>query len=264
MKYSLKAPIRKHYNLGKIRGREILANFDGGRISSDTGIILIAELDKKLGITKRFANCFQDYRHGSYTNYSIIKLLAQRLYGIILGYEDVNDHDKLRNDPALEIALEKICLNNSSSEKLAGKSTINRLEYCPENIIDQKLSRYHKIEHSPEKIARAFINYFLGSYKKPPLSIVIDLDVTDYEVHGKQEGAFFNKYYHSVCYAPLYIFCGHHLLAAKLRSSNVDPADGALEELQRIIPLIRGKCPETHITIRADSAYCRFGNPGLL
>lgn len=257
MKYSLKQPIRKHLNLGRIKGREIIANFDGGKISSDTGIILIAELDKKLKITEKFATCFQDYRHSSYANFSLIKLLAQRLYGIILGYEDVNDHDHIRHDPALQIALEKLFSDNFNLDILAGKSTINRLEYCPENIIDQKLSRYHKIEHFPQKIEKAFIELFLESSKKPPSSITIDLDVTDDEVHGNQEGGFFNKYYNSVCYAPLYIFCGHHLLAAKLRPSNIDPAAGALEELQRIIPLIRKKWPETHITIRADSAYSR-------
>ncbi len=186
-----------------------------------------------------------------------MKLLAQRLYGIILGYEDVNDHDKIRHDPALQIALEKLCIHNSNKEFLAGKSTINRLEYCPKNIIEQRASRYHKIEHSPEKIEKAFVDFFLESDQKPPSSIIIDLDVTDDEVHGKQEGAFFNKYYNSVCYAFLYIFCGDHLLAAKLRSSNVDPAAGALEELQIILPIIRKKWKKTHILIRADSAYAR-------
>ncbi len=257
MKYSLKEPIGKKIKLGRIKGREIIANFKGGKITSDAGIILIAELDKKLKITEKFAKCFQDYRHKNYTNYSLVKLLAQRLYGIILGYEDVNDHDKIRHDPALQIALEKLCIHNSNKEILAGKSTINRLEYCPKNIIEQRASRYHKIEHSPEKIEKAFVDFFLEADQKPPSSIIIDLDVTDDEVHGKQEGAFFNKYYNSVCYAPLYIFCGHHLLAAKLRSSNVDPAAGALEELQRILPIIRKKWKKTHILIRADSAYAR-------
>jgi hypothetical protein len=140
---------------------------------------------------------------------------------------------------------------------LPGKSTINRLEYCPETIIDQQKSRYHKIELLPEKMEKAFVDIFLQSYKKPPASIILDMDVTDDQVHGNQEGAFFNKYYRGVCYAPLYIFCGHHLLVAKLRSSNVDPADGALEELQRVIGLIREKWPNTHILVRADSAYAR-------
>ncbi len=175
----------------------------------------------------------------------------------MLGYPDVNDHDKLRYDPALAIALEKLDFINSKKTGLAGKSTINRLEYCPETIINQKSSRYHRIEPDPKAIEKAFVEIFLASYKKPPREIVLDMDVTDDQVHGNQEGAFFNPYYHGVCYAPLYIFCGHHLLVAKLRSSNVDTAAEALPELQRIIGLIREKWQHTHIIIRGDSAYSR-------
>ncbi|ACK70851.1 transposase IS1380 family protein [Gloeothece citriformis PCC 7424] len=244
-------------NLGKIKGKEVLVNFDGGRITSNGGIVLIAELDKKLKITHRFANCFQDYRNLSYINYSVHQLLAQRIYGIILGYEDINDHDKLRYDPALAIALEKLHIFESNEERLAGKSTINRLEYCPAIILNQEESRYHRIEHQPRDIEKAFIDIFLESYKKPPRQIILDMDVTDDPVHGNQEKAFFNSYYKGVCYAPLYIFCGHHLLVAKLRPSNVDPADGALEELQRIIKMIREKWSNTHILVRGDSAYAR-------
>ncbi len=200
---------------------------------------------------------FRDYRDLSYVDYSVHKLLAQRVYGIVLGYEDVNDHDKLRNDPALAIALGKLNFIESNQKTLAGKSTINRLEYCPKTIINQKSSRYHKIESDPKEIERAFVEIFLADYKKPPREIVLDMDVTDDQVHGLQEGAFFNPYYKGVCYAPLYIFCGHHLLVAKLRSSNVDPAEGALEQLQRIIGLIREKWQNTHIIIRGDSAYSR-------
>lgn len=190
-------------------------------------------------------------------DYSVHQLLAQRVYGISLGYEDVNDHDQLRYDPALAIALEKLDFINSKKGILAGKSTINRLEYCPETIINQKSSRYHKIEPDAKEIEKAFVEIFLASYKKPPREIILDMDVTDDQVHGNQEGAFFNPYYHGVCYAPLYIFCGHHLLVAKLRSSNVDPAAGALEQLQRIIGLIREKWQDTQIIIRGDSAYSR-------
>lgn len=248
---------RQLINFSKQKGKEIIANFDGGLITSDAGIVWIAELDKRLGITKRFANCFQDYRHPSYVDHSVHQLVAQRVYSIILGYEDVNDHDKLRHDPAWKIALEKLDFINSKVVGLAGKSTINRLEYCPETIIDQRTSRYHKIEPEFEEIEKAFVEIFLKSYKKPPKSIILDMDVTDDQVHGHQEGAFFNSYYHGVCYAPLYFFCGHHLLVAKLRSSNVDPADGALEELERMIKLIREKWPKTHILVRGDSAYSR-------
>lgn len=245
------------FNFGNIKGRKVIADFTGGRITSDAGIILLAELDRKLKITSRFAECFQDYRDSSYTNYSVHKLLAQRVYGISLGYEDVNDHDKLRYDPALAIALAKLNFIESTPSILAGKSTINRLEYCPETIINQKSSRYHRIEHDPKEIEKAFVEIFLASYKKPPREIVLDMDVTDDQVHGNQEGAFFNPYYKGVCYAPLYIFCSHHLLVAKLRSSNVDPAAEALPELQRIIGLIREKWQDTHIIIRGDSAYSR-------
>ena len=205
-------------NFGKLNGRQVIANFEGGRITSDAGIVLIAELDKKLKITDRFSKCFQDHRNLSYVDYSVNQLLAQRVYGIILGYEDVNDHDKLRYDPALAIALERLNFINSSKADLAGKSTINRLEYCPETIINQKTSRYHKIESNPKEIEKAFVDIFLESYKKPPKQIILDMDVTDDQVHGSQEGAFFNTFYKGVCYAPLYIFCGHHLLVAKLRS----------------------------------------------
>ena len=257
MTRSLTKCIPKQFNFGTIKGKKVIANFDGGKITSDAGIVLVAELDKQLKITARFSECFRDYRSASYVNYSVHQLLAQRVYGLLLGYEDVNDHDKLRYDPALAIALEKLNFLDSTEAILAGKSTINRLEYCPETIIDQTKSRYHKIEPLAKEIEKAFVDIFLQSYKTPPKSIILDLDVTDDEVHGNQEGAFFNKYYNCVCYAPLYIFCGHHFKSAKLRSSNVDPAAGGLEELQRVIGLIRKQWKETHILVRADSAYAR-------
>ena len=163
----------------------------------------------------------------------------------------------MRYDPALAIALKKLNFIESNKKTLAGKSTINRLEYCPETIINQESSRYHKIEPNLQEIEKAFVEIFLADYKKPPREIILDMDVTDDQVHGNQEGAFFNPYYKGVCYAPLYIFCRHHLLVAKLRSSNVDPAEGALPEVKRIIGLIREKWQETHIIIRGDSAYSR-------
>ena len=136
-------------------------------------------------------------------------------------------------------------------------STLNRLEYCPETVIDQASSRYHRIEHNPQAIEQLFVEIFLESHQKPPRQIILDMDVTDDQVHGNQEGAFFNTYYNGLCYAPLYIFCGHHLLVAKLRSSNVDPAEGAKEELQRVIGLIREQWKSTRILVRGDSAYAR-------
>ncbi len=153
-------------NFGKLKGRKVIVNFKGGRITSDAGIVLMAELDKKLKITARFAKCFQDYRNLSYVDYSLHQLLAQRVYGILLGYEYLNDHDKLRHDPALAIALEKLNFIESNKAGLAGKSTLNRLEYCPETIIDQAKSRYHKIEPLPKEIEKAFVDIFLQSYQR--------------------------------------------------------------------------------------------------
>jgi hypothetical protein len=169
----------------------------------------------------------------------------------------LNDHEELRSDPVFAIALGKLSQNEPESGLLAGKSTLNRLEYCPETVIDQAEARYHRISHDPKGIERLLVELFLESYRKPPRSIVLDLDVTDDSVYGNQEQAFFNTYYGGVCYAPLYIFCGHHLLAAKLRPSNVDPAEGALEELQRVIRLIREQWTQTQILVRGDSAYSR-------
>lgn len=253
----VKQQVDEKINLSRINSREIFINFDGGNITSDAGIVLISELDKKLGITASFAKCFQDYRHPSYIDYPVERLLAQRVYAILLGYEDVNDHDKLRDETALAIALDKISGIEANQSAIAGKSTINRLEYCPDSIIDQSESRYHKIEHQPSSIENNFVDIFIKSYDKPPKEIILDMDVTNDQVHGNQEGAAFNAYYRQVCYAPLYIFCGHHLLVSKLRSSNVDPAAGALEELQRVIELIRKEWKETQIIVRGDSAYSR-------
>ena len=199
MTASLTKPISHQLNFGRLERREVIANFEGGRITSDAGIVWLAELDKKLRITEIFAEGFQDYRNPSSVDYPVHQLLAQRVYGIILGYEDVNDHDKLRHDPALAIALDNLNFIDSTEASLAGKSTINRLEYCPETILDQATSRYHQIEAVAPQIETAFVDIFLSSYSTPPNRIILDLDVTDDPVYGNQEGAFFNKYYNGVC-----------------------------------------------------------------
>jgi len=249
--------IPEQFKFGKVKGRNVIANFQGGTLTSDAGLVLIAELDKKRQITSRFAQCFIDHRHPGYVNHSVEDLAAQRIYGLIQGYEDVNDHEHVRYDPVFALAMRKLSSNKSKSFLLAGKSRLNRLEYCPETVIDQATSRYHRLEHKPKAIETLLVELFLESYRQPPRSIVLDLDVTDDQVHGNQEQAFFNTYYGGICYAPLYIFCGHELLAAKLRPSNVDPAFGALEELQRVVGLIREQWTQTQILIRGDSAYSR-------
>jgi hypothetical protein len=235
----------------------IVVNFQGGQVTSDAGLSLIAEIDRKLQITSRLAKCFQDYRKPNKTLHPIESLLTQRIYGLIMGYEDLNDHEELRHDPMFALALGKSIGQENEPFTLAGKSTLNRIEHCPENVEQGAESRYHKISHSQEEIEKLFVNIFLESYSSPPRQIILDLDVTDDLVHGNQEQVFFNTYYGGYCYAPLYIFCGKHLLAAKLRASNVDPAEGALSELQRVIQQIRAEWNNVEILVRGDSAYSR-------
>lgn len=218
---------------------------------------LIAEIDRKLQITSQFAQCFQDYRKPYRIDHSIENLIRQRIYGLVMGYEDLNDHEELRHDPMFALALGKRIGVEDEPAILAGKSTLNRLEHCPENVEQGTDSRYHKIGHSSAEIESLFVSIFLKSYSKEPREIILDLDVTDDLVHGNQEQVFFNTYYGGYCYAPLYIFCGKHLLGAKLRPSNVDPAEGALLELQRVIKEIRNQWNNVQILVRGDSAYSR-------
>lgn len=249
--------IPEQFKFERVKSRSVIVNFQGGTVTSDAGLTLIADLDKKRKITSRFAACFQDYREPNRVEHSIESLVSQRVYGLVQGYEDLNDHEQLRHDPMFALAVGKIIGDGTQQVVLAGKSTLNRIEHCPETVTNRAESRYHRIGHDAKAIEKQFVEFFLESYPKPPREIVLDLDVTDDSVHGSQEQAFFNTYYDGVCYAPLYIFCGKHLLAAKLRPSNVDPTDGALEELQRVIEHIRSRWGEVRILVRGDSAYSR-------
>jgi Transposase DDE domain group 1 len=249
--------IPKQFTFEREKLPPVVVNFQGGHVTSDAGLSLIAEIDRKLQITSRLAECFQDYRKLNQISYPIESLIAQRIYGLIMGYEDLNDHEELRHDPMFALALGKRIGKENEPATMAGKSTLNRLEHCPENVEQGADSRYHRIGHSPEEIESLFVNIFLESYSKEPRQIILDLDVTDDLVHGNQEQVFFNTYYAGYCYAPLYIFCGKHLLAAKLRPSNVDPAAGALSELQRVIKQIRTQWNNVQILVRGDSAYSR-------
>lgn len=247
----------KQFKFEQPKSPPVVVNFQGGQVTSDAGLSLIAEIDRKLQITSQFAQCFQDYRKLNQIDHTVESLITQRIYGLVMGYEDLNDHEELRHDPMFALALGKRIGVENKAVILAGKSTLNRLEHCPEDVEQGADSRYHKIGHSPEQIEGLFVKLFLESYSKEPRQIILDLDVTDDLVHGSQEQVFFNTYYGGYCYAPLYIFCGKHLLAAKLRPSNVDPAFGALEELQRIIKQIRQKWKNVEILVRGDSAYSR-------
>lgn len=245
------------YHFGQLERRQVIADFSGGQITSDGGLILIAQLDQHYRITERFAQCFEDHRDQKRVQHSLKDLMAQRVYGLVQGYQDLNDHDDLRCDQMFGIAVGKLESQHLRCAPLAGKSTLNRLEqaFNPEDM--SSLDRYVRIALKSQSVEQLFIDLFFDLSSPAPKVLFIDMDVTDDPVHGQQEQAFFNSYYDHECYAPLLIFCGHHLLAAKLRPANVDPAAGALEELQRIIPQIQKRWSKTQIIVRGDSAYAR-------
>ena len=182
----------------------------------------------------------------------MVTLVGQRVFGIALGYEDLNDHDVLRHDPALAVLAGKLKAKRSDCAALAGKSTLNRLE-----LSRPEPTRYHKIAFNGEAIERLFVALFLEAHRTAPRQIILDLDATDDPLHGHQEGRFFHGYYDCYCYLPLYVFCGRHLLGAKLRRSNIDGSAGAIEEVARIIAQIRASWPRVRILLRADSGFAR-------
>lgn len=235
--------------------REITARFDGPAITSDAGGLLLRELDSKFGFVKQFARCFDDYRSPLFTVHSVEELLAQRVFGIALGYEDLNDHDQLRHDPLMAVLAGKTDPLPQEGFALAGKSTLNRLELTPVGANEE--SRYKKIVARHRDIEDFFVNAFLQLHSKPPKRIVLDLDATDDPLYGHQLGRFFHGYYKSYCYLPLYIFCGSHLLCAKLRPSDIDAAAGSVKQLGRIVKQIRKQWPRVQIVIRGDSGFCR-------
>ena len=235
--------------------REVTARFDAPAITSDAGGLLLRELDEKFGFMKQFAACFDDYRSPVFTVHSLQELLSQRIFGIALGYEDLNDHEQLRHDPLMAVLSGKTDPSPQEGFALAGKSTLNRLELTPVGA-NQK-SRYKKIVARHRDIENFFVNAFLQVHRTPPKRIVLDVDATDDPLHGHQAGRFFHGYYKSYCYLPLYIFCGSHLLCAKLRPSNIDAAAGTVKQLDRIIGKIRAQWPNVQIVIRGDGGFCR-------
>jgi hypothetical protein len=228
--------------------REIVARFDGGTISSDGGALLLRQTDKRLNLMARLAQCFLDGRNQALVEHSIAEMLSQRIYGLALGYEDLNDHEQLRTDPVFGMLAGK----DDLAEPLAGKSTLNRMELGT-GIND----RYKKITFWKEAMDELLVKVFIESHKKAPAEIVLDMDTTDLPLHGKQEGRFFHGYYDNYCYLPLYVFCGDHVLCARLREANHDAAYGCLQEMQRIVKQIRAAWPEVKIVLRGDSGFCR-------
>jgi len=233
--------------------RRVVAQFDGAWMTSDGGGLLLRRTDRKIRLLPRVAACFRDGRDPARVEHRLPEMLAQRIYGLALGYEDLNDHEQLRHDPLLAL----LAGQREPSQPLAGKSTLNRMELTPDGAKAAADDRYHKITYSSAQLDALLVDIFLEAHSVPPAQIVLDLDATDTPLHGQQEERFFHGYYGEYCYLPLYIFCGEHLLCARQRASNQDASAGAREEVERIVGQIRRQGPQVQIILRADSGFCR-------
>jgi hypothetical protein len=252
----------KQLHFQGLGGRKVVAAFDGGTITSDAGALLLREVETARGFLQRFCGCFVDHRDPRYVEHSLQEMVTQRVIGLCLGYEDLNDHEELRRDPLLATVCGK--LDPSGEQRrhsrdhgapLAGKSTLNRLETFGVGALRNQ--KYKRIDYREEAVDELLVDAFLDSYRRAPPSIVLDIDPTDDELHGHQEGRFFHGYYDCYCYLPLYIYCGDHLLRAKLKTANLDPGNEALPDLRWVIERIRARWPKVRITVRADSGFCR-------
>ena len=245
--------IQDSLDFASLGRRKVTAAFDGGAITSNAGALLLRETDRAVGLSRKAAACFEDGRRQDRIEHRVETLIAQRIHGVALGYEDLNDHDELRHDPVLGLVSGKVEARRSDCAVLAGKSTLNRLEHAPKTDDD----RYRKLSVDEGAMKRLFVSLFLKSQPTPPERIILDLDSTDDPIHGDQEGRFFHGYYKCYCYLPLYIFCGRDLLLAKLRPANIDASAGAKEEIAFIVAQVRRSWPSVEIWLRADSGFCR-------
>jgi hypothetical protein len=255
---------------GSLGGRQLVWRFDGGDITSDGGALVLKNLEARTAIVRRFAACFQDYRNPNQIEHPLLDLIAQRVFGLALGYEDLNDHDELRSDPILAVALSKDDVKGQQRRRaqdrgkaLAGKSTLNRLELTapdydgnPRQLGSDK-PETKKITVDPESIDALLVDLFLEAHEQAPEQIVLDMDATDDILYGHQEGRFYHGYYHDYCYLPLYVFCGEHLLCSRLRMSNIDAAADSVEELEPVVARIRQRWPAVKIVLRGDGGFCR-------
>ena len=242
--------------------REVRGQFDGGAITSDAGGLLLREVEKRTNIIGQFASCFSDYRDPELSEHGVAELVAQRMYGLALGYEDLNDHEELRRDPLLAVLVEKEDLTGKERRRvrdqgtaLAGKSTLNRMELGAAKLGEKE--RYKKIILDEAAVDRTLVDIFLQAHGEAAKEIVLDLDSTDIPLHGEQEERFFHGYYGHYCYLPLYIVCGEYVLCARLRPSNIDGAKGSVAEVDRIVEQIRQAWPQVRIIVRGDSGFCR-------
>jgi hypothetical protein len=254
-----KTPAVHFQDLGS---REVSACFDGGQVTSDAGGLLLREVEQRFAFIERFAGCFTDHRDPELTEHALLELLKQRIFGLCLGYEDLNDHDQLRHDPLLAVLVDKAdpqgqdrLFARDRGKALAGKSTLNRLELTP--VRANAASRYKKIVAHLDTMQTFLVDAFVSQQAEPPERIVLDVDATDNPLHGHQLGRFFHGYYDTYCYLPLYIFCGDHPLLALLRPADIDASTGLLKHLIRIVAHIRQRWPQVRILVRGDSGFCR-------
>src|SRR5947209_17323833 len=242
----------ERFDFGVVEGRAVEAAFDGGLVTSDAGALLLGATDLAIDLVGRFADCFRDHRRQDLIEHAVGTLIGQRVFGIALGYEDLNDHDELRHDPLMAVLAGKLTPRRGDCAPVAGKSTLNRLE-----LSRGEPSRYHRIAYDAAAIEALPVTRFVEAHVRPPEQIILDLDATDDPLHGHQEGRFFHGYYDCYCYLPLYVFCGRHLLLAKLRPSDIDAAAGSIEAIERIVQQIRVRWPHVRILLRADSGFAR-------
>lgn len=242
--------------------RHVVARFNGGPVTSDAGGLLLREVEAKFHFIDQFASCFTDHRHPDLVEHTLPELLKQRIFALCLGYEDLNDHDRLRHDPLLAVLVGKKDPSGGQRTRardrgkaLAGKSTLNRLELTP--VRANAASRYKKIVAHLDAMQAFFVEAFVQQYLIAPARLVLDLDSTDFVLHGHQLGRFFHGYYDAYCYLPLYIFCGDHPLLALLRPSDIDNSVGVLKHLARIVARLRECWPGVSILVRGDSGFCR-------
>ena len=228
--------------------RQVIARFEGGTITSDAGGLLLRETDRRMKLLPRLARCFLDGRNPALVKHSVAQMVAQRVHGLALGYEDLNDHEQLRDDPLLQVLAGK----PQQDGPLAGKSTLNRME-----LGDGSPDRYKKITYWRDSMDELLVDVFVEAHATPPEQIILDIDTTDVALHGNQEGRFYHGYYDHYCYLPLYVFCGEHVLCARLRRSNIDPSMGSVKEIARIVERIRAAWPQVQIILRGDSGFCR-------
>lgn len=253
---------QRAFGFHEVGGREIVARFDGGRVTSDAGAILLREVEERFRFIERFAGCFTDHRDPELIEHPLADLLKQRIFALCLGYEDLNDHDLLRHDALLAVLVGKSDPEGNErhnsrdrGKALAGKSTLNRLELTP--VRADARDRYKKTAANMHAVHNFLVDAFVSQHDAPPERIVLDLDATDDPIHGHQLGRFFHGYYDNYCYLPLYVFCDDHPLLALLRPSNIDTPAGALKHIDRIVARIRLVWPNVEIVLRGDSGFCR-------